>query len=205
MLLFQSRSGRLVTIVPFSNKTTHEFTIPRRNSTTESRFRWINPLQNRSSLRVEEVSVELEVAEHNCDVILQTAETMMHRSLLFHDLRNPSGMIDPLRELVGKLKTIYSFIRRDLRLEHSRDIQGLVASEGQDRPTVGPESFDNQRTLCPLVLFFRIISQGLNAYRINIAANSDWGAIRPLHGLLNTLQRHLVRLRQDRGRASGQP
>jgi len=38
-----------------------------------------------------------------------------------------------------------------------------------------------------MVLFFRIIAQGLNAYRINAPAD-DWGPIRPLHALLKTLQ-----------------
>jgi len=48
---------------------------------------------------------KLRLAESNCDVILQAAEEMISRSLLFHDLRNPDGMIKPLRQLVLILKT----------------------------------------------------------------------------------------------------
>lgn len=47
---------------------------------------------------------ELRIAENNCDVILNAAETMVRGSLLFHDLRNPGGIIDPLQQLVRMLK-----------------------------------------------------------------------------------------------------
>jgi len=61
-------------------------------------------LHPKSRNKLDQVLEELRIAEHNCDIILQKAEDMIRLSLLFHDLRNPAAMIDPLRDLVRMLK-----------------------------------------------------------------------------------------------------
>lgn len=134
---------------------------------------------------IEPVITEIGIAENNLDVILDTAEEMIRRSLLFHDLRDPFSMIEPLRDLVGKIKLVLSFIRRDMNLGGPG-----VAHAAHQKPIIEPNSFITQKTLCPLVLFFRIISEGLGAYRIQVRENS-WGPIRPLHDLLLRLQGRL--------------
>lgn len=138
---------------------------------------------------LEPVILEMTIAENNLDVIWETAQEMIRSSLLFHDLEDPSSMIRPLRDLISKIKIVFSFIRRDMKLRYPRlNVgPGQVAHAAHQKPVIEPNSFIEQKTLCPLVLFFRIISQGLRAYRINVRENS-WGPIRPLHDLLLRLQ-----------------
>ncbi|KAK7750141.1 hypothetical protein SLS62_007890 [Diatrype stigma] len=138
------------------------------------------------------ILVEMEKAERNYDVIMSTAEAMIRGSLLFHDLKDPSSMIKPLRELVGQLKNVLAFIRRDLKASHpTLDVDPRqIAPATHPKPTIVPNDFKTQQTLCPLVLFFRIIAQGLSSYRLKVRENS-WGPIRPLHDLLLGLQNHI--------------
>ncbi len=132
---------------------------------------------------------EMDIAEHNFHCILTTAKRMMTQSLLFHDLQNVDAIFRPLFTLIGELELIFSFIRLDIKLTNNRANvgSGRVADPRDRKPIINPNSFKEQQTLCPLALLFRIIAQGLSAYRINVRDNT-WGPIRPLHDLLLNLQ-----------------
>ncbi len=141
---------------------------------------------------VRPILLEMDIAEHNFNFILDTARNMISKSLLFHDVANVDVIARPLFTLVSELKLVFAFIRRDMKLAFRNIDLGSrqVANSRDQKPVISPNNFKEQQTVCPLTLLFRIIAQGLSVYRVRVGDNT-WGPIRPLHDLLVNLQGNL--------------
>ncbi len=131
-------------------------------------------------------------AEDNFDAILDLGDQVASHTLL-GSLTGRKEVMGDLEDVIGDIKTVFAFLRRDLQAKAASVGESLdfgIKKPAKPGDVLSPGLMERHRNICPLTVFLQSIADLLIKFRINAqeAGGQVWGSIYPLQRLLVRLE-----------------